>query len=58
MTKEYKYAVQMAGASEYIDGDDNLHNAQNLAIRYRWQLAQTAFVIDTDTGEIMYEASK
>ena len=58
MTKEYKYAVQMAGASEYIDGDNNLYNAQNLAIRYRWQLAQTAFVVDTDTGEIMYEVSK
>ena len=58
MAKKYKYAVQMSGASKYIDGDDNLYNAQNLAIRYRWQLAQTAFVVDTDTGEIMYKASK
>ncbi len=58
MTKEYRYAVQMQGASEYINGSDDLYQAQNLAIRYRWQLGQTAYVVDTTTGEIMYEASK
>ena len=54
----YKYAVQMAGASKYTTGSNDLYTAQNLAIRCRWQLAQTAFVVDTDTGEIMFEASK
>lgn len=49
-----RYMVLVPGASEALCKRDNLADATNMAIRWKFQLAMTVVVVDNTTGEIMW----
>lgn len=51
-----RYMVLVPGASEPLCERDNLADATNMAIRWKFQLRAVVVVVDNTTGEIIWGA--
>lgn len=51
-----RYMVLVPGANEALCKRDNLADAINMAIRWKFQLRAVVVVVDNTTGEIMWGA--
>lgn len=50
----YKYMVLVLGASKPLYENDDLTDAINMAVRWKFQLSAVVIVVDNTTGEIMW----